>query len=262
MENFTPVTAQQNTEHQITNSVKIGKQLMKSELKKAIETLSKEYGKLREVSDKLEGAFKNQLKLEIERQVHMSISNDSEITRLRNLFTKFSRYNGNDEDDFPKFKNNLELLESFDLSFIHRVLWMKESASKESIIYQNFIKGKAFVNVSLNILDNHNEETDSDYIGNMEKLGYCQDVSISQDTLDLYFLCVENLSKANYADSECDELKYKLKNIDSVMEEMEAQLLVNELSKTEEGRKSLEITGSLLAKMLGTVPSLLDLTSK
>jgi hypothetical protein len=261
MNDFTPVTVQQNTEYQISNSVKIGKQLMKSEFKKRIETLSEKFKDLDESYEKLKKIFENKINLEIERQVNMSISNNSEVTRFRNLFTKFSRYNGSDEENFPKFKNNLDFLESFDTHLFRR-LWLKESATEDCSTFQNFIKGEVFVNVHLNVLDNFNEETDSDYISSMEKLGYGQDVAVSQDTIDLYFACVKVLDESVFVSSELSKVKQKLKNIDSVAEEMEAQLLVNELSKTEQGKKALEITGNLVGEMLGTVPALLDLTSK
>jgi hypothetical protein len=262
MQGFTAVTAQQNTEHQISNSVKIGKQLMKSEFKKRIETLSEKYKDLDGSYEEWKKTFRNQLNIEIERQVNMSISNDSEVTRFRNLFTKFSRYNGDDEENFPKFKNNLDFLESFDASLLTRKLWLKESATKDCPVFQNFVKGKVFVNVYLNVLDNHNEDTDSDYITNMEKLGYGQNVVISQDTVDLYFVCVKVLDEANSVSSELSKVKYKLTNIDSVTEEMEAQLLIQELSKTKEGKAALEVTGNLVGNMLGTVPALLNLTNK
>jgi hypothetical protein len=257
-QNYIPVTQQQATESKISNSVKISKQLMKSELKKRITVLLAEYEELIATSEKLKESFKNQLNSEIKRQVHMYMNNDSELTRFRNLFAKFSRYNGNDEKNYPKFKNNLDMLDSFCTGYIYKSLFKISSVNSSCPVYSEFLKGRCLVNVNLKMIDNHNDDIDSNYISNMEKLGYGQPVQISQDTVDMYLLCVTTAKKASVVNVKHKQVTLQLADIDAVAEEMEAQLLVSELRKTEEGHEALKIAGDLVAGMLGDIPTLLQ----
>lgn len=54
------------------------------------------------------------------------------------------------------------------------------------------------------------------------------------------------------------EVRYKLRNIDETLKEIEAELLVNELSRTQRGREVLDVTSRVISNVIGETPALLS----
>jgi hypothetical protein len=256
--NFIPVTQQQATESKIGNSVKISKQLMKSELKKRIASLTDEHKDATDYYDNLSKGFHKELHSTVERQVHTSLINNSDITRFRNLFAKFSTFNG-DDPCLPKFTSNFDMLKDFRIEDITYHLFKKETEEVDEV-FSEFLLGRATVNVNFSIPDRFTSDDEDNYASDLETLGYGQPVQISQDLRDKYHLCVEAHTVKLELNSKRHKVKEKLSNIDDVAEEMEAQLLVQELSQTEEGKAALKIAGNLVGDMLGDTPALLSVS--
>lgn len=256
-----PVTAQQATEAKIANSVKISKQLMKSELKKRMKALDEQRSTARADANALHDYFSVMLNNEVKRQVNMELQNDGQITRFRNLYTKFSRFNSDDKD-FPKFESNLEMLQSFNMSDITCNLF-RSSVYDKNEDYVSFLLGNASLTVNLRIPDRSHEN--DNYFGDLDThnpLGYIQHVGISQGVRDIYHSCKELNAITEKADEKYHDVLEKLEGIDEVAEEMEATLLVNELKQSDEGMSALRIASDLVEGMLGDKPELLNLHDK
>ena len=228
---------------------------MKSELKKRLTASLKEHDAIRDMAAIAQETFTKVFSKDVIRQVKLALANDGELTRFRNLYSKFSMFNGTDEDH-PKMSNNLEMYSSTCMTVILNSVLTTRPSTKSEEITAEFLLGRAEVGVELIIPD---RPEDHDHSYNKDYLGYTQPIGVSTEIIELYFTYRELEDKRMALNQEYITLELKLKDIDAVAEEMEAQLLVNELSKTDEGRAALEIAGNLVGDMLGDKPALLDL---
>lgn len=252
-DNYLPVTREQSLETKISQSVKISKQLMKAELKKRMDAALEEYQEARRTESLLSDSCLKLLQSTVKRQVEMGLQNDSEITRFRNLFNKFSAFHDDPENGFKPFLTNTDLLRDFDISG----MWSKLSnpTSEHNIDFrQKFLSGESEVAVDLNIVDRIDEDEHYNYF---PFLGYIQPIGISDEVIGAYKLYAESFVDCKELNNKYNTLEKKLNNLDTVTEEMEARLLVQELTKSDEGKQALNIAGELVGEMLGDVPALL-----
>ena len=255
---FVPVTQAQSTETKINQSVKISKQLMKAELKKRMVALKVQYELSKKETADLHSKFLNQLKSNVTAQARMAIANDGELTRFRNLYTKFSRFDDKESKDFPAFTNNLDMVKEINWEDI--ATYVKPHFDTVWIKFrQNFLLGNTEVQIDL-VLPDRIHEDDSDRYSSepMENpLYFDQIIHVNQDLIDKLFEFEEKETATKELNLQYNEVDNKLTNIDAVAEDMEARLLVQELAKTDEGKAALAVAGELVGDMLGDVPALL-----
>jgi len=228
-----PVTQHEQTTNIIGYSAKIGKQVMKAQLEKQIQGFSEQLQDLtKQKNDHFEfDAFvkylKNKLALEIE--------NDSEIFNLRTALNFFLH-----ESD--EFLSNRDLVDDAECGCAARRI---KDGHKPS---DNCIQ----IRVDLKV-DTRDEESYDNQISY-----YCQ---IELD--DYWIKHIEELHVITDAIEEIDESKRaltdKLRNIDEMVEQMEAQILVDHLAKTDEGQKILEVTSKMVSSVLGETPAMLSM---
>lgn len=242
---YLPVTEATAIENKIGNSVKISKQLMKSQLKVKIKEAKEQINNHTETYNDMVTKFKDEAEEAIRSQILLSMSNDKEFSRFRNFFNKFSAYSRENSHFYAT--TNIELIASIGTYTPIRDM-LKNDFVGEAL--EDFTKHQLVeIQVELKLFDYDGE----DY------LGYSQKVHINDDLIGQLaniekFKDVLNTGAAKY-----QELSEKLDNIDAVAEEMEAQLLVQELSKTEDGKEALKLAGNLVGGMLGETPELLNI---
>lgn len=242
---YLPVTEATAIENKIGNSVKISKQLMKSQLKAKIKETREQLDNHTKTYTDMVNKFKEEAEASIRGQILLSMSNDSEFSRFRNFYNKFSAYSKKDSSYFAA--TNMELIDSISVYSPIRDMLRNELKGED---LKDFTKHQLLeIQVDLKIFDYDGE----DY------LGYTQKVHINDDLIGQLaniekFVDVLNTYTAKYT-----ELSEKLDNIDAVAEEMEAQLLVQELNKTEDGKEALKLAGNLVGGMLGETPELLNI---
>lgn len=259
MSTYSPVTKQQETENKISNSVKISKQLMKAELKKRLKSCKEEYDLVSKDASEAYSAFVTNFYEDAKSQVKTSLASDSELTRFRNLYNKFSIYNGTNED-FPAMPNNLSMYKSIDVDGIINSVAPQYNYKEDNDVKSEFLLGRADIPVSLIMPDRPEDE--HDIYDNCGYLGYVRPIVVREEIIELYFKQKELSERKKELNTQYNGIELKLRDIDSVAEEMEAQLLVNELSKSEEGVAALEIAGNLVGDMLGDRPALLNMNKE
>lgn len=264
---FIPVTQEKAVQTNIEYSVKVGKQVMKAQLKKAIAATIDEVTAARLAYAKAKETFEELFKVHVDNEVKLCIRNDRELTCFRGLFTKFSRFHEEDDSDgFGKFKTNLDMFESHEgeavVNLLTKTFTLKAGCVPDYYLQvkQEFLSGNPiWVTVNLAIEDKVAPEYDSDYSDDLPKLGYATHIAFTQNVIDTFILAQEAFKTKITCGTKLSELTSKLDGIDQVTEEMEAKLLVNQLNKSEEGKAALGIASELVSEMLGDTPALLDL---
>ena len=114
---FMPVTQDTAVKNNIEYSVKIGKQVMKKQLQAALKEKKVEYNQVSELESSYLKSLYTEVKEWINSRIHMNVRNDGEITRFRNMFNKFSRFDQND-GDWKKLKTNVDIIHSIEITHI------------------------------------------------------------------------------------------------------------------------------------------------
>lgn len=252
---YLPVTQADAIENKISQSVKISKQLMKAELEKRVASLEVQFATAQASRRAAANLFNAALEANLTREVRANIMADGELTRFRKIFNKFSK-SDKDDNDSGYFDINGDMIREIETRHVGEMLRNPERFkvlfAKE---YENYIKySMVAVTVDLHIRD-----YDFDRHGQDEYLGYEVSVELSTQTKDFLAQWRDENITADGLGSQLAELSCKLEGIDQVAEQMEAQLLVQELNKTDEGREALKTAGELVGDMLGETPSLLQL---
>jgi hypothetical protein len=240
MNTIVPVTQAELTQTNINYSTKIGKQVMKAQLTERLKMLFT----VRELAGTAnyhhaEG-FSDKLREYLNSKVDMFLNNDGEITRLRNLINKFSSAEN-------EFKNNVALKDGTNA---HGVIRNFVDTRKVEKLAEIIELGELTVNVNLRLNGFVKDEDDQ------EQIGFSIAIQLSTETLEWLAQRIDLVNAKAKADADYDACDEKLRNIDAVVEEMEAKLLVNQLMTTEEGKKVLAVTSELVQQMLGNTPDM------
>lgn len=253
---YLPVTEAAAVENKISNSVKISKQLMRSELKKRIATDEEKVRELDINQSAVSGLVDEFIKALITPEVKRNINADSEFTRFRNIFNKFSTIDAEDLGS-EYFSTNSKMIRNIETGHVRACLLGRGlvfgAAFPED--HKLFVEHQIVtVPVELGVRDYDEGGYHSD-----SYLGYEIGIPAPKELLDI----VETYQKATADHKEAlsalDAMREKLEGIDQVAEQMEAQLLVQELSKSDEGKLALQTAGDLVGDMLGETPDLLRL---
>lgn len=252
--NTLAVKKSEQVETQIEYSTKIGKQVLKSQLQQRFDIAVENVLKANETYKEHKSFWQESTAEFLESKNNLSIANDGEITRLRNLINRFTEH---------KFNNNLQMIHSNNCKFVARDIFYHEFDLKKSQEKQEKTAKKGTVTVSADFkiaipLDVNEENLRLD-CDEFEFLGYELEIPLSDEILQGLKTSLIYYRDTLDAEKHLENIKQQIKNIDQVVEQMEAQLLVNELGSTEEGKKVLEVTSKLVAQMLGDTPSMLKL---
>lgn len=238
--NFPPVPLEEIqadniiTETNINHSIKISKQVLKAKLTeqktKTSENIDKEYSNARNVLS--QSIVEKNLRAEFKKQ----FNTDSGFNYFRLGLNNFLN---------TKHRTNWSLVLSDNLNAAARRIAapMKHDLSYEKLLNKKTIN-IGFYTVIGTLPKNGNEDDECDNSWQYElaippKL-YKEMVKVNQ------YLC-----KAKAFDELYEELENKLRNLDTVMEELEAKILIKELETTVNGRQILDLTSSMISEVLG-----------
>lgn len=255
---YLQVTAQQQIQDKITNTSKISKQLLKSQLTVKKKELFQSY---KDVNKEAREAYINMTETIKELAVkagHAWVSNDADVTRFRNLFAKFSRFSDLDCQDFPKFTSNLSMVQEITVPDLYKLGCVSEDQSKLT----NKVIAEKVIDIEVNFAipdrmhaDDAAQYPDDEYDN---PLGFALPMNLAAEHVSLITTYIDLNQRARQLNVAYNDVDRQLMNIDSVTEEMEAQLLVQELSKTDEGKEALAVAGNLVSNMLGDTPPMLE----
>jgi len=88
-------------------------------------------------------------------------------------------------------------------------------------------------------------------------LGYLIEVAVPKETLDIMEEAVRTQKIIDGNRTRMSSLQYKIDNIDTTMEELEAKILVNHMAKSEHGKEVLAVTSSIVSEIIGSDAPLL-----
>ncbi|CAM0056453.1 hypothetical protein VPHK479_0045 [Vibrio phage K479] len=256
--NFVPVTEAQAVETKISNSVKISKQLMVSELTKRTEQLLEEY-KAADVAAHIRSqAFFMFAREDIARQVRLLVNNDGKLTRFRNLYKDMSLMQDADDREV-EWKTNVDIIKMDSID--ENLQTIQTEVSTGAAHWVDKEDKEAWVNHKMVTVDVKTIFPDLNFNGHHgmydNYLGFSLRFEIPDKALEQLDLYVEASKNARALNEQYNAMETKFKNIDKVAEEMEAKLLVQELAKSEEGKAALGIASDLVSEMLGETPVLL-----
>lgn len=255
---FVPVTEAQAVETKISNSVKISKQLMVSELTKRVDSLLEEY-KAADATESIRNqAFFMLARQDITRQIRFAVNNDGQLTRFRNLYKEMSVML--DEDDREvEWKKNEDIIQMTD--FVDNLYTIQSEVLTGNTHWVDKEDKDSWINHKLVTVDVKTIFPDLNFNGTHgmydNYLGFTLRFGLSDKALEQLDLYVEAAKEARSLNDQYNAMETKLKNIDKVAEEMEAKLLVQELAKSEEGKAALGVASDLVSEMLGETPMLL-----
>lgn len=241
-----PVTKAEMTSTEIEYSVKVGKQVVKKQLEKEIKQLLENLSEEGETRDKIFSGSKfcKMLEEEAEKQLEA----DKDLSTIREILSKYMF-----EED--KFKNNLDMMcgsiNAWPLLCLVRGEgpgYRQEHIKRLS----EFIEGGV-----ANVAFEFGFYERSDAFG--EKPKVCYEIPLSETWIDVLNKYLNSLKRTAEITDNMAQLTIKLNNLDSLMEEVEASILANELKKTESGRKVLSISSGIISSVLGTTPELLKI---
>lgn len=252
---YVPVTQAAAIENKIQSSVKISKQLMKSELKSRINELDTELDQATRANHLANELFETAANTLIKRETTELVRKDGELTRMRNFYNKFSTVIKEEADHY--FDTNVDLIRDIETS--HALGCMKGNGHYAAAFpddHRAYTEhGLLPVSVELRIRDYESSSYHSD-----DYLGFSIAIPTHKAIEELRDKALEAKDIAAALNTKLHDLRQKLGGIDQVAEQMEAQLLVQELGKTDEGKEALRTAGELVGEMLGETPMLLRLS--
>lgn len=238
-----PVTRDHQVQVNIGYAAKISKQVLRSQLKDRIAKLSQSVKEQREQANEVLDTGK--LTSYLNEQVEKSLSSDGDLTRLRRLVNKFMV-----DDEEHNFPTNASLVKS--ISARREASRYTAARSDSDAIVRLMEEGHFSVGVDLRLIP--------DIEGVFtEECGFEAVIPLNDEWKDKIQKHVAMYDEIYRIENEVSDLKDKLANIDELVEEMEAKMLVEELRSSEEGKRVLSISASIIGDALGETPELLSL---
>lgn len=224
------------TQHDIDYSVKIGKQVLLKKLKERSEALRKDYRAAEEAAHDFRRLEHPKLTKIIEKEFWLNIKNCSQINTLRLAMNAFL-------DKGDKITTNKKM-----------VNWEScRNATSSSPTESGHLRIQYGLEVAVNPLDYRQDSSSNEWENT-----FSLELEIP-DILKGYWREYGKLEKvASDLNELINETDLKIKNINSVMEEVEANLLIKEMQKSSRGEEVLEMTNNILADVLGDAPLVLE----
>jgi hypothetical protein len=238
--------------NKIGYSAKIGKQVLKQQLSAELKKCNARLTEIRDNCVKTHKEYNTELYQYLMSKLQLAVRNDGAIARLRNVFKEMF-----DKDTLPaELMSNWAFVQQEHIhgdarSSLHGML-------NGDMLKRHVEKEEARVHYNLHI-GFFNERYDADRDG---VLIYTQDISLTNELIELAKQALASLTEWEEERDTYSLLRSKLRDIDNTVEQMEAELLVNELNSSEEGRKVLEITSNIVKQMLGDTPPMLEKVEK
>lgn len=229
----------------IESSMKIGKQVILTNVKKRIEALK---GQIRASKGERMKVFEGQKKSltkHFSSKIKLAIKNDSDLDDLRRAVNKLF--------DFS-YKNNLEFVADIDVdgAVVNLVKNDKFYSIHETRrLFQSYVNNEE---ISIDfLLPIGAEDLKADYNAgdDLDAATMEMAVPLTADMLRGCETILEHLEKEVALHDEIDSLNNKLRNIDKTMEEVEASILLEEMKTTEHGKRALEVTINVVEHVLG-----------
>jgi hypothetical protein len=247
---------QKQTQISIEYSTKISKQVIIAKLNEQITTLNNESLELHNETKLLRKVYAEAFTKELQDNLQLAVDASRDITQLRRSINKFMP---SDQKPYP---NNEEFISSTGVSTTTQVLINPPNDSRH--FYSSLSLNATRAQVIQQALDTKQVDIPvifDAYFGGLddESERCCCEfaITLSEDLLaklqNIQTVYERNESNRN----QITALEKKLSSIDQVIEKMEAELLVNELRKTDEGKHALSVMNGLVEGYLGDLPKLL-----
>lgn len=245
MSDIQPAQNHEDLSNKIGYSTKIGKQVIKAQLRERITELKASLKTAIEQNETAAEKYHAALKERVKTVLKLEVQNDRKISGIRKMLA------GMFDTPPPELSSNWAFVETYSyqrysgcydgsrlIENLNKVL-EKESVWVEFSLYCGFFNENIVAEGGGKLEFTNELELTSDLI---EMLTDYRDAAVD----------VENNRK------KLNETESKLSSIDEVMEQMEAKLLVDELKASEHGRQVLSATSEIISQMLGETPALLE----
>lgn len=240
-----PVTRYHQTQVNIGYAAKISKQVLRTQINDRIKQLSDQVDSLQEQAMAIFTTA--ELSEHLQQKVYLHLKNDSDVTRLRRLVNKFSPH-----DEAHHFKTNEDFVDSMEARYeASRHSMCRSDADSIATLLSTELFN---VIVTLKVTPN----VDGEY---EHQCGFSMPIALDNDWREKIIKQAAIVDQKYKLECEVHDLKKKLENINELVEEMEAKMLVDELSRSEEGQRILQITSSIIGNTLGETPSMLAVES-
>jgi hypothetical protein len=241
-----PMTSAEMTTTKISHATKIGKQVMKSELAKALLAAKKEKESPEALLLKTYKKSHTIIERFLRGKVDLALRNDSMV----NGMLKFMEFTCSADSTKSGEIELDDLIYTTDASSASSWLCGSYHSGCSSHRMDKFIESESvnvYVTFSISV-----EIGGRDQNASMEIV-----VPLTDELLEAAKVRRALVRQVEEVQAKIAHIQDKIKNIDTVVEEMEANLLVKELQTSVEGQEVLDITSDLVSQMLGDTPKLL-----
>lgn len=248
-----PVTQAELTNTDIDHSIKIGKQVLISKLNeesdKIVKTIKEGCTKIRDKFDDGSSLFSLMLP-----RFELTINSCSQLSKLRLAINTFEE---------KPMRNNMKMVTDYRLmrkcSDAVKPFWIghrfgadkttfNECSSFRSIVDSGQMEVEYSIGVAWRDSGQWHEDGDECC---ESRSGFTETIDVPEDTLELMRSVIPDIENLTAQQAGLDAIKKKLNNIDKTMEEMEAQLLIKELGRTNRGKEVLSVASDLIKGVLG-----------
>lgn len=247
-----PVTQAEATQTNITYASKVGKQVLKHQLKKQRVALEEELAASKEVLR--EAMAGNMFTRMLSTVAKAAVEADPKLTTMRNILNELLDHDFEEEHALSSNWNliNGEINDSYILEQIRGEAYYnhEETWYIKSVVEKGYIELKIELPMEFCIDQDHGTHVSPTYILKVNL----------DDEWKVRIATVYECRKKNInIRKDMIRLDLKLADIDNLVEEMEAKLLVRELQSSSEGKAVLDIASSMVQDMLdGNLPPLLE----
>jgi len=241
-----PMTSAEHTSNKISQATKIGKQVMKSELKKAYEIAEQAtkvpISQLSALTEKWSVSISRFL----DSKIASALANDSELDGMVRFINMTCARGDNAETPFTWE----DLIDTSSSNWATKAICGGVAHGSTPKGLATIIeKGVVWVDITFAFRFDSPRDT--------QTASYRLAVPLTDDLINVAQQRLVLLNDHKAAKDYLAVLGAKMSNIDAVVEEMEANLLVKELQGSVEGQEVLDITSALVTQMLGDTPKLL-----
>ena len=255
---ISPVTQQELTQSEIQNSMKVSKQVILTKVKEEVANvhinimLQEAALKERFCGDNGKGGTKeNDLTVIMRERFAEIINSDIGLRHLRLATTHMT--------GIPTLTKNMQLVLTEDCYDVSNYVYKPNSRMFKDILKTGVY---AISYCTAGFLPDRKELTDlvdDRYHDDVNPyLSFTIDVRVPKETLDAMSEVVETQKIIDGNRSKMSSLQYKIDNIDTTMEELEAKILVNHMAKSAHGKEVLAVTSSIVSEIIGEESPLLS----
>jgi len=243
-----PETKSQMTQKEIEYSIKIAQQTIKTKLTDRLTALREQQTELTANFEKefLYKGIMKEFQDTIDSHLEMTITNESELYCLVQAYNLLSDGEIHSINELITSTNVYNFVRNIVDANCRNGSWAQNILDKGSYEFRVYIAVAAAEDSDrLNAI-----ERDDEYIDTHNALYF--NLPLPSRIITMLENCAEWGEKYDAIDKQLNDCRAKLDNMDNTLETIESQLLVEELSSTEGGKKTLELTGNIISNVIGS----------